>query len=61
MRVLVTENDEILATTVAARLRREAMAVDVSLAGAAALEHPAVNRYDLTRRTFSGSPPRPHP
>ena len=48
MRVLVTEDDEIPATTIAARPRREVMAVDASLAGAAALEHLSVNRYDLT-------------
>ncbi|MGH3212437.1 MAG: response regulator transcription factor, partial [Trebonia sp.] len=47
MRVLVTEDDEILATTVAAGLRREGMAVDVALDGEAALEHLAVNRYDV--------------
>src|SRR5580658_10753630 len=47
MRVLVTEDDEILATTVAAGLRREGMAVDVALDGTTALEHLAVNRYDV--------------
>ena len=47
MRVLVTEDDEILATAVAAGLRREGMAVDVALDGAAALEHLAVSRYDV--------------
>ena len=47
MRVLVTEDDEVLATAVAAGLRREGMAVDVPLDGAAALEHLAVNRYDV--------------
>ena len=47
MRVLVTEDDEVLAKTVAAGLRREGMAVDVALDGAAALEHVAVNRYDV--------------
>jgi DNA-binding response OmpR family regulator len=47
MRVLVTEDDEILATAVAAGLRREGMAVDVTLDGAAALERLAVNRYDV--------------
>jgi DNA-binding response OmpR family regulator len=47
MRVLVTEDDEILATAVAAGLRREGMAVDVALDGGAALEHLAVNRYDV--------------
>jgi DNA-binding response OmpR family regulator len=47
MRVLVTEDDEMLAMTLAAGLRREGMAVDVALDGAAALEHLAVNRYDV--------------
>jgi DNA-binding response OmpR family regulator len=47
MRVLVTEDDEILATTVAAGLRREGMAVDVALDGDAALERVAINRYDV--------------
>jgi DNA-binding response OmpR family regulator len=47
MRVLVTEDDEILADTVAAGLRREGMAVDVALDGGAALERLAVNRYDV--------------
>ena len=47
MRVLVTEDDEVLATTVAAGLRREGMAVNVVLDGGAALEHLAVNRYDV--------------
>jgi DNA-binding response OmpR family regulator len=47
MRVLVTEDDEILATAVAAGLRREGMAVDVALDGEAALEHVAVSRYDV--------------
>ena len=47
MRVLVTEDDEVLATAVAAGLRREGMAVDIALDGSAALEHAAVNRYDV--------------
>jgi DNA-binding response OmpR family regulator len=47
MRVLVTEDDEILARTVAAGLRREGMAVDVALDGGAALERATVNRYDV--------------
>src|SRR6204780_350589 len=47
MRVLVTEDDEVLAAAVAAGLRREGMAVDVALDGAAALEHATVNRYDV--------------
>jgi DNA-binding response OmpR family regulator len=47
MRVLVTEDDEVLAMALAAGLRREGMAVDVVLDGDAALEHLAVNRYDV--------------
>ena len=47
MRVLVAEDDEVLATSVAAGLRREGMAVDVALDGNAALEHATVNRYDV--------------
>jgi DNA-binding response OmpR family regulator len=47
MRVLVTEDDEVLATAVAAGLRREGMAVDVALDGDTALERLAVNRYDV--------------
>jgi DNA-binding response OmpR family regulator len=47
MRVLIAEDDEFLARTVAAGLRREGMAVDVALDGDAALEHTAVNRYDV--------------
>src|SRR5580698_9567601 len=47
MRVLIAEDDEFLAKTVATGLRREGMAVDVALDGDAALEHAAVNRYDV--------------
>jgi DNA-binding response OmpR family regulator len=47
MRVLVTEDDEILAAAVAAGLRREGMAVDVALDGEAALKRVAVSRYDV--------------
>jgi DNA-binding response OmpR family regulator len=47
MRVLVTEDDEILAAAVAAGLRREGMAVDVALDGEHALERLAVNQYDV--------------
>ncbi len=71
MRVLVTEDDEMLAITLAAGLRREGMAVDVTLDGAAALEHLAVNRYDVVvldrdlpgctaTRSAGGSPPGGH-
>ncbi len=47
MRVLVTEDDEVLAMALATGLRREGMAVDVALDGGAALEHLGVNRYDV--------------
>jgi DNA-binding response OmpR family regulator len=47
MRVLIAEDDEVLAVTVAAGLRREGMAVDVALDGGATLERTGVNRYDV--------------
>jgi DNA-binding response OmpR family regulator len=47
MRVLIAEDDEVLARAVAAGLRREGMAVDVALDGDAALERVDVNRYDV--------------
>ena len=47
MRVLVVEDHERLARAVAEGLRREGMAVDLSLDGADALAHVAVNRYDV--------------
>ena len=47
MRVLVVEDHEILATAIGTGLRREGMAVDLALDGAAALEHLAVTRYDV--------------
>jgi len=47
MRVLIVEDDEFLARTVAAGLRREGMAVDLAADGDAALERAAVNRYDV--------------
>ena len=47
MRVLIAEDDEFLAKTVATGLRREGMAVDIALDGDAAIEHAAVNRYDV--------------
>jgi len=47
MRVLVVEDHEELAETVAIGLRREGMAVDVALDGAAALERAAVYSYDV--------------
>ena len=47
MRVLVAEDDEILARTVADGLRQEGMAVDVVLDGGDALGHLGVTRYDV--------------
>ncbi len=47
MRVLIAEDHEFLARTVAAGLRREGMAVDLALDGDAALERAAVNRFDV--------------
>jgi DNA-binding response OmpR family regulator len=47
MRVLVAEDHEVLATTVAAGLRREGMAVDVAFHGPGALDRLAVTRYDV--------------
>jgi DNA-binding response OmpR family regulator len=71
MRVLVTEDDEVLARAVAAGLRREGMAVDIALDGDSALERLAVNRYDVvvldrdlpgcTATTSAGPWPRTDP
>jgi DNA-binding response OmpR family regulator len=47
MRVLVVEDHEELANTVAIGLRREGMAVDVVLDGDAALQRAAVTDYDV--------------
>jgi DNA-binding response OmpR family regulator len=47
MRVLIVEDHRRLAGVVAEGLRREGMAVDISLDGADALAHVAVNRYDV--------------
>jgi DNA-binding response OmpR family regulator len=47
MRVLVVEDQQELAETVATGLRREGMAVDVVLDGAAALQRTAVHDYDV--------------
>ena len=47
MRVLVVEDEDVLADAIARGLRREAMAVDVSHDGASALERIAVNHYDV--------------
>lgn len=47
MRVLVVEDEELIAEAVATGLRRQAMAVDVALDGAAALERVGVHGYDV--------------
>jgi DNA-binding response OmpR family regulator len=47
MRVLVVEDQQELAETVATGLRREGMAVDVALDGTAALQHVALHGYDV--------------
>jgi DNA-binding response OmpR family regulator len=47
MRVLVAEDDEVLAKAVAVGLQREGMAVDVALDGEDALAHVRVNSYDV--------------
>ncbi|HEY3871014.1 MAG TPA: response regulator transcription factor [Actinocrinis sp.] len=47
MRVLVVEDERLLADAVATGLRREAMAVDVVYDGAAAWERTSVNDYDV--------------
>jgi DNA-binding response OmpR family regulator len=47
MRVLVVEDDEVLARAVAAGLRREGMAVDVALDGDDALARIGVTPYDV--------------
>ncbi|AMO62276.1 two component transcriptional regulator [Mycolicibacterium phlei] len=47
MRVLVAEDEKLLADTIATGLRRHAMAVDVAYDGAAALERATVHDYDV--------------
>jgi DNA-binding response OmpR family regulator len=47
MRVLVVEDEQLLADTIAAGLRRRAMAVDVAYDGDAALQRLGVNDYDV--------------
>ena len=47
MRVLVVEDERLLADAIAGGLRRHAMAVDVAYDGNAALERLAVNDYDV--------------
>jgi DNA-binding response OmpR family regulator len=47
MRVLLAEDDEVLAATLAAGLRREGMAIDVAVDGDEAMERLGVNQYDV--------------
>jgi DNA-binding response OmpR family regulator len=47
MRVLVAEDEEHLASTIARGLRREGFAVDVALDGGQALEKSSINSYDV--------------
>ena len=47
VRVLVADDERLMAQTIAVGLRREAMAVDVAYDGAQALEKISVNRYDV--------------
>jgi DNA-binding response OmpR family regulator len=47
VRVLIVEDFEVLARSIAAGLRREGMAVDVVLDGSDALVHLAAARYDV--------------
>jgi DNA-binding response OmpR family regulator len=47
MRVLVAEDDEVLANTLAIGLRREGMAVDIALDGDDALARVAITDYDV--------------
>jgi CheY-like chemotaxis protein len=47
VRVLVVEDEQVLAQAVARGLRREGMAVDVALDGADALDKATVNRYEV--------------
>jgi DNA-binding response OmpR family regulator len=47
MRVLIAEDHRRLAKALAEGLRKEGMAVDVAYDGVDALEHAAVNRYDV--------------
>jgi DNA-binding response OmpR family regulator len=47
VRVLVVEDERVLADAIATGLRREALAVDVAYDGAGALERTSVNDYDV--------------
>jgi DNA-binding response OmpR family regulator len=47
VRVLVVEDERVLADAIATGLRREALAVDVAYDGGGALERTGVNEYDV--------------
>jgi DNA-binding response OmpR family regulator len=47
VRVLVVEDERVMADAIATGLRREAMAVDIAYDGAGALERAGVNSYDV--------------
>ncbi|MBA9004529.1 response regulator transcription factor [Thermomonospora cellulosilytica] len=47
MRVLIVEDERVLADAIATGLRREAHAVDIAYDGAGALERTSVNEYDV--------------
>jgi two-component system, OmpR family, response regulator VanR len=47
MRVLVAEDDDVLADAIARGLRQQALSVDVALDGEQALQRATVNRYDV--------------
>src|SRR5215510_14413931 len=47
VRVLVVEDERVLADAIATGLRRAALAVDVAYDGAGALERTSVNEYDV--------------
>ena len=47
MRVLIAEDEDVLADAIGEWLRREAFAVDIAYDGGAALERLAVNEYDV--------------
>src|SRR4029450_7888346 len=47
VRVLVVEDEQVLAEAIARGLRRQGMAVDLALDGAEALDKAAVNHYDV--------------
>ena len=57
MRVLIVEDHEELASTIATGLRREGVAVDIALDGEAALQRGLVNSYDVVVPGHASYPP----